>query len=112
MAASSAAWAGKAPAKAAASSPINAFRISLSLGVVGWGTRDHPARATRTLLVLKTGSVPVAELRRKQPTERLRLCQNNRSLPSVNPSLLAVADAIDRTSPIIGDEDRAVLGQD
>src|SRR5689334_17559573 len=28
------------------------------------------------------------------------------------PYLLAVADAIDRTGPVVGDEDRAVLGKD
>src|SRR6476620_3745314 len=27
-------------------------------------------------------------------------------------SLLAVADAVDRTGPVVGDEDRAVLGED
>jgi hypothetical protein len=26
--------------------------------------------------------------------------------------LLAVADAIDRTGPVVGDEDRAILGED
>jgi hypothetical protein len=65
MAASSAAWAGKAPARATASIPISAFRISLSFVVVAATTHNKPARAAWTLLVAAV-SGPEAKLRQKQ----------------------------------------------
>src|SRR5262249_10179330 len=48
---------------------------------------------------------------RSQTQEAAAAPSSNRSLQWF-PRLLAVADAIDRTGPVVGDEDRAILGKD
>src|SRR5438132_7908736 len=40
-----------------------------------------------------------------------RGCSFKQPQPPMVPGLLAVADAIDRTGPVVGNEDRAVLGE-
>src|SRR4051794_34920087 len=68
----------------------------------GFRARDFVAPRNDDSIRVKHGAT---RSKRKAAVTRSRAT----AAPIIQPLLLAVADAIDRTGPVVGDEDRAIL---